>query len=167
MTKLRNAVPQRKALLLTLLALSFIAAGVAEARRGRGNAKAAITEPQPGAMVENRRSFPVAWSLIDYDPRMQRGHRYWMSLATVFEGLPDKHWPKFFIKSANGSGRLFDGGHNPLPPPQPMQVLLLEVDREQSELFSHWHREGQRTGNYEGLPVDPDQIVARVEIFFP
>lgn len=125
---------------------------------------AVITEPRPRAIVKNRRNFPAAGLIQDYDLAMKRRLHYWVSIATVSDGKPDLHWPKFYVKEPQFKGTIFDGGQNPLPAPQPMLVLLLLVDDATNQRFTRWLRAG---APYEGFPVRQDEIVASVPIFFP
>jgi hypothetical protein len=92
---------------------------------------------------------------------------YWVSIASIrADGTPDLHWPKFYVKSAQFKGYVSDGGQNPFPDPQPMQVLLLRVDDGTNQRFIRWLGIGASEG-YPGLAVKREEIVAQVAIRFP
>lgn len=132
--------------------------------QGAEHPSAVITEPRATALIKNRENFPVAGSIQGYDLVKKRRLHYWVSIATVTAGKPDLHWPKFYVKEAHFKGRIFDGGQNPLPEPQPMMVLLLLVDDATNQRFNRWLKGG---APYKGFPVRQDEIVASVPIFFP
>lgn len=140
-----------------LMAIGFGSSGWAQV-------DARITDPQPNSLITKRLDFPVSWSIANFD-RDRNGWHYWISIANVTNnGEPDLQWPKFYVKEGKSKGRIYDGGQNPFPDPQPMLILLLRVDDATNQRFSAWLRQGEP---YPGLPVKPREIVARVPIRFP
>lgn len=126
---------------------------------------ARITDPQPNSLIKNRLHFPVSWAIANFDRDKNDGWHYWISIANVTDnGEPDLQWPKFYVKKGQAVGRIFDGGQNPFPDPQPMLILLLRVDDSTNQRFSAWLRQG---APFPGLPVNPREIAARVPIRFP
>lgn len=126
-----------------------------------------ITFPSAGALIQNRLDFPVAWSIEKYDKDKSEHLHYWVSIASVNENKElALHWPKFYVKSGQGQGRISDGGQNPFPDPQPMVILLLRVDDAANQRFTAWLKRGPAEG-YPGLPISQSEIVARVPIVFP
>ncbi len=158
--------------------------------------RAAFTHPRCGSLVENRQNFGVSLDVRDMD----RDGSYWVAIASATghddtwdrvkelydeERLRDPEmlelisqwqidlvWPKFFVPTSPHQGRVFDGGVNPLRglDPQPMILVLLEVDDALEEYFRTWFRQGAAGGGYPGIPASSfteDMIVARCEIFFP
>ncbi len=125
---------------------------------------ARITDPPPGTLIRNRLNFPVSWSIANFD-QARNGWHYWISIADIKDnGEPNFHWPKFYVKEGQSTGRIYDGGQNPFPHPQPMLILLLRVDDSTNQRFSEWLKKG---APYKGLPVNTREIVARVPIRFP
>ncbi len=128
-------------------------------------ADAVITGPKPGTLIENRRNFPVAGSISDYEEKRAANFHYWVSIASVNENnRPDLHWPKFYVKSGHFQGIIHDGGQNPLPTPQPMVILLLRVDDVTNQAFVRWFQQG---APFEGIKVNRSKIVFSVPILFP
>lgn len=147
-----------KALTLLLMVIGFGSSGWAQV-------DARITDPSPNTLIRNRLNFPVSWAIANLARDRNDGWHYWISIASVTDnGGPDLQWPKFHVKEGQAAGRIFDGGQNPFPEPQPMLILLLRVDDATNQRFSAWLRQG---APFPGLPVNSRDIVARVPIKFP
>jgi hypothetical protein len=126
-----------------------------------------LIEPAPNARIENRLSFAVTGAIESYDRDREQHLHYWVSIATVAPGgAPDVHWPKFYVKKGQFTGRVSDGGQNPYSKPQEMLLLLLKVDDATSQQFERWLATGISLG-YPGLRPNPGDIVAQVPITFP
>lgn len=134
---------------------------------------AVFTEPSAGILIEDRADFGVAGSIQDYaHDRVNRLH-YWVSLASVArrgaKSTPDLHWPKFYVKTAQFEGRIYDGGQNPKQEPQTMMILLLRVDDATNQRFTRW-LDGPI---FKGFRVNEQdrtrqiEVVANVPIKFP
>jgi hypothetical protein len=134
----------------------------------KSGGKPSIVEPKSKSTVENRRDFSVAGSIPDYESTRKKNLHYWITLASVkANSKPHMHWPKFYVKSAQFKGRIFDGGENPFSKPQPMIILLLKVNDSTNQQFELWLEKGKNSGHYEGIPIDSSQITASVPIYFP
>ena len=130
--------------------------------------QAVIVSPQKNEAITFRAQFPVQVSIPAYDQVVKSGQHYWVSLANVDDkSHMVSHWPKFYVKSGNFTGTLFEGGFNPLPVRQPMVILLLKVDDPTNQRFIQWMKAGTATGSFPGLTIDPDQIVAEQPITLP
>ena len=84
----------------------------------------------------------------------------------------DQFWPKFYVPESPYQSKVYDGGTNPLKglEPQPMVLLILEVDDSLQSFFRRWFRDGAAGKGYPGIPVSrlgENMILARCEIFFP
>ena len=127
-----------------------------------------IVSPQKNEAISLRAQFPVKVSIATYDQDVKSGWHYWVSLANVDDkGNKVSHWPKFYVKSGDFTGTVYEGGFNPLPERQPMVVLLLKVDDPNNQLFIKWMRAGTATGSFPGLTINPAQIVAEQPITLP
>ena len=121
--------------------------------------------PATGALIEERLDFAYAVSIPDFDESTATGFHYWISLGLGAE--PGMHWPKTYVSPGRFEGRVSDGGSNPLPVPQEMTLLLLQVDDATNQDYVNWLREGMNTGSYPGRPLRPEQVAAEVLIRFP
>lgn len=121
-----------------------------------------IVAPRSGQAIGNRRDFPVNVSIDGYDQDVARGYHYWVSLS-----IGSEQWPKYYVKGAQHTGRVFDGGENPLPTRQTATILLLKVDGARNQQFIRWLQDGTAKGLWLGLRVVDREIVAKVDIYFP
>lgn len=122
-----------------------------------------ITNPAQNSLIKERENFPVSWSIANFEQEIKKWH-YWISIADVKNKIPNLHWPKFYVKEAQGTDSIYDGGRNPFPTPQPMLILLLRVDDAANQRFIGWLEKG---APYKGFPVNPEEIVHQVPIKFP
>ena len=132
------------------------------------DADAVIIEPQPGALIETRGNFRVAWSIVDFTQERVDGWHYWVSVANrTGSGRPALHWPKMYVKKGQAFANVSDCGTNPYREPQRMYVLLLRIDDSVDQQFTAWLRRGEEENDYPGLLVQENQVVARVPVLFP
>ncbi len=160
--------------------------------------QAAFTSPRKGSIIENRQDFSVSIDIRDLDPDASywvaiasvRGHDdTWDRVRELFDQGEQRSaemadlvsawdidllWPKYYVPKSKlpYHGQVFDGGSNPLHglEPQPMVLVLLEVDDALEDRFRAWFQRGSQGAGYPGIPFSvlrQEMVIARCEIFFP
>lgn len=159
--------------------------------------QAAFTSPSPGEFIPTRREFDVSvqvrnfddtshyWvglaNIRDHEPTWNRVMELYQEsrrsrtipdeLVTLINNWQiDQVWPKFMIKSGSYTGRVFEGGFNPVEDPQGMVLLILKVDDTQHTRIKQWFREGAAGKGYPGFQrnyFSAQQILAKCPIFLP
>ncbi len=149
---------------LTLRSLRSECSEPVSERRHPDFRDAVIMSPRPDQLIQERWDFPVSYSIAEAGDGAESRTHYWLSVATLTSGgRLDLHWPKVLLKSGRGVARVFDGGQNPLPEPQPMCLLIFRVTDSRSDAFAEWLAAGPP---YRGLPPDSAEIVEAVPIYF-